>query len=82
MVVPNPVQPLLSPIHYSIVRLRPNKLEPSFNGTLLSAHAPDASLRPRDGNGLPSGEVWNIHVSDKVLPPQTRRTVSRGHGKT
>jgi hypothetical protein len=26
-------------------------------------------------------EVWNIHVSDKVVTPQTRRTVSRGHGK-
>jgi hypothetical protein len=26
--------------------------------------------------------VWNIHVSDKVVAPQSRRTVSRGHGKT
>lgn len=25
-------------------------------------------------------EVWNIHISDKVVAPQTRRTVSRGHG--
>jgi hypothetical protein len=26
-------------------------------------------------------EVWNIHVSDQVVAPQTRRTVSRGHGR-
>lgn len=26
-------------------------------------------------------EVWNTHISDKVVAPQTRRTVSRGHGK-
>jgi hypothetical protein len=25
--------------------------------------------------------VWNSHVSDKVVAPQTRRTVSRGRGK-
>jgi len=25
-------------------------------------------------------EVWNIHVSDKVVSPSTRRTVARGHG--
>jgi hypothetical protein len=24
--------------------------------------------------------VWNIHVSDKVVSPSTRRTMSRGHG--
>ena len=26
-------------------------------------------------------EVWNIHISDKVVNPSTRRTVGRGHGK-
>ena len=26
-------------------------------------------------------EVWNIHISGKVVALQTRRTVSRGHGK-
>jgi hypothetical protein len=26
-------------------------------------------------------EVWNIHISDKVVAPQTRCTVSCGHGK-
>ncbi len=26
-------------------------------------------------------EVWNIHVSDQVVSPNTRRGVSRGHGK-
>ncbi len=26
-------------------------------------------------------EVWNIHISDKVVAPQTRRTVARGHGR-
>jgi acetolactate synthase-1/2/3 large subunit len=26
-------------------------------------------------------EVWNIHISDKVVAPQTRRNVERGHGK-
>lgn len=25
-------------------------------------------------------EVWNIHVSDKVIAPQTRRGISAGHG--
>ena len=25
-------------------------------------------------------EVWNIHVSDKVVSPSTRRTMTRGHG--
>ncbi len=25
-------------------------------------------------------EVWNIHVSDKVISPSTRRTMSRGNG--
>jgi len=25
-------------------------------------------------------EVWNIHVSDKVVAPQTRRGISSGHG--
>ncbi len=25
-------------------------------------------------------EVWNIHVSDKVVAPQTRRGISTGHG--
>lgn len=25
-------------------------------------------------------EVWNIHVSDKVVAPQTRRTIASGHG--
>ena len=27
-------------------------------------------------------EVWNIHVSDKVVSPCTRRANSRGHGRT
>jgi hypothetical protein len=31
--------------------------------------------------GQDKAEVWNIHISDKVVAPQTRRTVSRGHGK-
>jgi thiamine pyrophosphate-dependent acetolactate synthase large subunit-like protein len=26
-------------------------------------------------------EVWNIHVSDRVVSPSTRRGVGRGHGK-
>jgi thiamine pyrophosphate-dependent acetolactate synthase large subunit-like protein len=26
-------------------------------------------------------EIWNIHVSDRVVSPSTRRTVGRGHGK-
>jgi type 1 fimbria pilin len=26
-------------------------------------------------------EVWNIHISGKVVAPQTRCTVSRGRGK-
>lgn len=26
-------------------------------------------------------EVWNIHVSDQVVSPSTRRGNSRGHGK-
>ena len=26
-------------------------------------------------------EIWNIHVSDQVVSPSTRRTVGRGHGK-
>jgi thiamine pyrophosphate-dependent acetolactate synthase large subunit-like protein len=26
-------------------------------------------------------EVWNVHVSDKVLNPSTRRQLGRGHGK-
>jgi len=28
-----------------------------------------------------TAELWNIHVSDKVVNPSTRRGVSRGHGK-
>jgi thiamine pyrophosphate-dependent acetolactate synthase large subunit-like protein len=28
-----------------------------------------------------TAEVWNIHVSDKVVNPSTRRGVGRGHGK-
>jgi acetolactate synthase-1/2/3 large subunit len=28
-----------------------------------------------------TAEVWNIHVSDKVVSPNTRRGVGRGHGK-
>jgi hypothetical protein len=26
-------------------------------------------------------EIWNIHVSDKVVNPSTQRGVRRGHGK-
>ena len=26
-------------------------------------------------------ELWNIHVSDRVVSPNTRRNVGRGHGK-
>ena len=33
------------------------------------------------GQAQDKAEVWNIHVSDKVVATQTRRTVSRGHGK-
>jgi hypothetical protein len=25
-------------------------------------------------------EMWNIHISDKVVAPNTRRTMTRGHG--
>jgi hypothetical protein len=25
--------------------------------------------------------IWNIHISDQVVSPSTRRTVGRGHGK-
>jgi acetolactate synthase I/II/III large subunit len=28
-----------------------------------------------------TAEVWNIHVSDHVVSPSTRRGVGRGHGK-
>ena len=28
-----------------------------------------------------TAEVWNIHISDKVVSPNTRRGVGRGHGK-
>jgi len=28
-----------------------------------------------------TAELWNIHVSDKVVSPNTRRGVGRGHGK-
>jgi len=28
-----------------------------------------------------TAEVWNIHVSDQVVSPSTRRGVGRGHGK-
>jgi thiamine pyrophosphate-dependent acetolactate synthase large subunit-like protein len=28
-----------------------------------------------------AAEVWNIHISDKVVSPNTRRGNSRGHGK-
>jgi acetolactate synthase-1/2/3 large subunit len=28
-----------------------------------------------------AAEVWNIHISDKVVSPNTRRGTSRGHGK-
>jgi hypothetical protein len=26
-------------------------------------------------------EVWNVHISDKVMNPSTRRQLGRGHGK-
>jgi len=26
-------------------------------------------------------EIWNIHISDKVVNPSTQRGVRRGHGK-
>jgi hypothetical protein len=28
-----------------------------------------------------TADVWNIHVSDQVVSPSTRRGVGRGHGK-
>jgi len=28
-----------------------------------------------------TAELWNIHVSDRVVSPNTRRSVGRGHGK-
>jgi hypothetical protein len=28
-----------------------------------------------------TAEIWNIHISDQVVSPSTRRTVGRGHGK-
>ena len=28
-----------------------------------------------------TAEIWNIHVSDQVVSPSTRRTAGRGHGK-
>ncbi len=28
-----------------------------------------------------TAEIWNIHVSDRVVSPSTRRSVGRGHGK-
>ncbi len=28
-----------------------------------------------------TAEVWNIHVSDRVVSPSTRRNLGRGHGK-
>jgi thiamine pyrophosphate-dependent acetolactate synthase large subunit-like protein len=28
-----------------------------------------------------TAEIWNIHVSDAVVSPSTRRTVGRGHGR-
>ena len=28
-----------------------------------------------------TAEVWNVHISDKVVNPSTRRQVGRGHGK-
>lgn len=28
-----------------------------------------------------AAEVWNIHISDKVVSPNTRRGTRRGHGK-
>jgi len=31
--------------------------------------------------GQDTAELWNIHVSDRVVSPHTRRGVGRGHGK-
>jgi acetolactate synthase I/II/III large subunit len=28
-----------------------------------------------------TAELWNIHVSDRVVSPHTRRGMGRGHGK-
>ena len=28
-----------------------------------------------------TAELWNIHVSDRVVSPSTRRGMRRGHGK-
>jgi hypothetical protein len=28
-----------------------------------------------------TAKLWNIHVSDRVVSPSTRRGVGRGHGK-
>jgi hypothetical protein len=28
-----------------------------------------------------AAEIWNIHVSDRVVSASTRRTLQRGHGR-
>ena len=28
-----------------------------------------------------TAEVWNVHISDQVMNPSTRRQLGRGHGK-
>jgi hypothetical protein len=53
-----------------------------------------ANRRPDAGSAAPAvvlsspadqaqekAEIWNIHVSDRVVSPSTRRSVARGHGK-
>jgi len=51
---------------------------------LRGANVPDASqFRPLFDAYQAQGvaEVWNVHVSDKVMNPSTRRQLGRGHGK-
>ena len=38
-------------------------------------------LNPEAYQAQDTAELWNIHVSDRVVSPSTRRGVGRGHGK-
>ncbi len=42
---------------------------------------PRANAKPRAYQAQDTAELWNIHVSDRVVSPSTRRGVGRGHGK-
>ena len=51
---------------------------------LRGANVTDVSrFRPlfEDYRAQDTAEIWNIHVSDRVVSPSTRRGVGRGHGK-